>query len=103
MISRAPALALEWHLRALGKLQNARVNTEETESGYRITAWAVTGVSQPTDAEVETIINQYTAARDTDAAARRTRKLALAAKLGLAAGEVRALRELIEDKGDLNA
>lgn len=60
---RAPAAALEWWLRSQGKFEGAEVNTAETpQRKYRITNFKVAGLTQPTDVELEAIMDQYEAA-----------------------------------------
>ena len=57
---RPSALAIEWWLRGQDKFEGAKINTQELPNGkYEITNWETNGVSQPTDAELEVIINNY--------------------------------------------
>lgn len=79
MITRPCANALEWFLRGRGKFEGAKVTTSEdctteeyspgcfrimpTNKGFFIKEWEVPGVPKPTDAEVETMIDQYEASK----------------------------------------
>jgi len=60
---KPPAAALEWWLRGQGKFEGANVSTRQNPDGtYSITTWSVSGVTQPTDSEVDQIITNYEAA-----------------------------------------
>ena len=60
MITRPCSDALGWWLNNQGKLDGSSVSTKEISSTeYQITKWVVSGVTQPTDQEVEVIIDDY--------------------------------------------
>ncbi len=92
--------AVEWWMK-----QNntwGRVHTkQEADGSYKLVAFDVPGLTEPTEPEIQTIITNYQAAKAGENTARRNRKAALLTKLGITtAQEKKALRELLEDFGD---
>ena len=66
--SRPSAQALSWYLEAQGKLSGASIRTRQLPNGtFEIFEWRVTGVPQPTDTEVNIIIDNYKASLIQDA------------------------------------
>ena len=70
---RSPATALEWNLDRQGKFDGASVRTRQLpDDTWEIFEWRVLNTTQPTDVEVDQIIDNYElaeAARLVDAAA----------------------------------
>ena len=57
---RPSAIAIEWWLRGQNKIDGAKINTKQLPDGkYEITHWEANGVSQPTNAQLEIIIDGY--------------------------------------------
>lgn len=60
--TRPCAIAIEWWLTNQGKFQGSSISTKESPEGsnrFIITQWNVPGVNQPTDKEIEQIIEDY--------------------------------------------
>jgi len=103
MITRPCGNALEWWLKSQGKFVNGAFFIKEKSSmteitkgvfvesatgeGIEIKTWAVPGVPKPTDAEAETIIDQYNAFLAADDSAKKAEKAIIFQKMGVSEAE----------------
>ena len=82
--NRPSALALEWWLRGQNKVIGAEVCTKQRQDRkFEITCWDANGVSQPTNAELDIIIDGYEAFLASEDIRKRGRLTALKARLNL--------------------
>lgn len=91
-VSRPPAQALEWWLNTQGKFKGSSVCTAQNENGnFSITKWNVDGINQPTDKELDKIIDDYISSVAQNIQTDATQKQAVLSKLGITDDEFKSL------------
>ena len=98
MSTRPCANALAWYLKDMGKLDGATLNTtyDTTYNQYKITAWVVAGVAEPTGQDLEDIIDDYEQYLIDEAAEKVQDKDKTKTKLGMSDKQLEELKRALE-------